>query len=225
MRTLYYHTICPKARLIRILLEEYKLEYELRNEEFWKKRETFLKINVSGDLPVLIEKENNEPVIISGFYAIIEYLKEKYGVHFLFSEEIKENAEIRRLLEWFNVKFYEEVTLPIIQEKIICFYLKQNSPNSQLIRVAKNNLEFHLEYAKFLLENQDWIASNDLSIADLALASHISLLDYLGEINWQYHKTVKNWYMLIKSRPSFKNILNEKISGFHPTELYAELDF
>ena len=82
-----------------------------------------------------------------------------------------------------------------------------------------------MKYISFLLSERKWLAGNKISLADITAASHISILDYLGHINWNSYPTVKEWYILIKSRPSFTNILQDFIIGFKPAENYNNLDF
>ncbi|NDI06577.1 MAG: glutathione S-transferase family protein, partial [Rhodobacteraceae bacterium] len=36
---------------------------------------------------------------------------------------------------------------------------------------------------------------------------------------------VKDWYAKIKSRPAFRNILSDQVSGFPPPRHYNDLDF
>lgn len=86
-------------------------------------------------------------------------------------------------------------------------------------------LKPHLDYLGYLAEQRSWLAGNDLSLADLAAAAHISAIDYLGEINWADHPVAQTWYSRIKSRPSFRVLLGDTIPGVAPAAHYAELDF
>jgi glutathione S-transferase len=51
------------------------------------------------------------------------------------------------------------------------------------------------------------------------------VIDYLGDVPWDNHENAKSWYARIKSRPSFKNILQDRIPGVTPSATYADLDF
>ena len=64
-----------------------------------------------------------------------------------------------------------------------------------------------------------------MSYADLSAAAAISVLDYLGEVRWEDDPVAKDWYMRIKSRPSFRPFLQERIRGIPPAAHYGELDF
>ena len=52
-----------------------------------------------------------------------------------------------------------------------------------------------------------------------------AIADYLGEIDWTESPLVKEWYQRIKSRPSFRPLLTERVRGLTPVSHYADLDF
>ena len=69
------------------------------------------------------------------------------------------------------------------------------------------------------------MAGEFFSIADIIYAAHLSTLDYLGEIKWERINLTKKWYAKIKSRPSFRDILKEKIFTIPASKHYQDLDF
>ena len=77
----------------------------------------------------------------------------------------------------------------------------------------------------WLTERRNWLAGDDFSLADIAAASHISCLDYLGDIPWADHPGAHDWYARVKSRPSFRPLLADHIPGLPPPKHYADLDF
>ena len=89
--------------------------FVLKEEEPWNVSAEVRKISPSGELPVLVFDGN----VISGNYAITEYLEESNPQYKLMPEDLKERAEIRRIMDWFDIKFYNEVYKYIITEKII----------------------------------------------------------------------------------------------------------
>jgi len=76
-----------------------------------------------------------------------------------------------------------------------------------------------------LLVGRDWLAGDQLSYADLAAAAHLSAVDYLGDVPWNEDEAAKNWYARLKSRPSFRPLLADRIPGQPPVPHYADLDF
>ena len=69
------------------------------------------------------------------------------------------------------------------------------------------------------------IAGPQVSLADFAAAAHLSALDYVGDIDWSLNEAAKDWYARCKSRPSFRALLAERVSGITPPAHYADLDF
>ena len=64
-----------------------------------------------------------------------------------------------------------------------------------------------------------------MSYADLAAAAHLSCADYLGDVPWAENENAKNWYVRVKSRPSFRTLLTDRVPGMTPDPVYADLDF
>ncbi len=222
MKALYHYNLCPFSRQARIILKELDIPVTLVKEDFWLRRPDFLKLNHSGDVPVLTELSG---AVICGIYPIIEYLHQTYPSD-LMDENFEKSAEIRRIIFWFNDKFYREVTKWILDEKLIRLVRNAGSPRMDFIRAAKNNLNNHLVYITKLLESRSYLSnSGKITFADIVCASHLSVLDYFGELNWEIYPVIKDWYSIIKSRPSFAPILRDSVGGFKPPLHYADLDF
>ena len=221
MVLLVHHSISPQSRKIRLIMAEKKMLFVLKEEEPWNISPDIMKINPAGTLPILIFDGN----VVSGNYAITEYLEESNPQYKLLPEDLKERAEVRRIIDWFDSKFYNEVYKYIITEKIIKRFQLKEAPNSKILKAGLNNLKYHMEYIEYLTDRNSYIAGKELSLADLTAAAHLSVIDYLGDIPWAEYKNAKIWYAKIKSRPSFKDILKDNIRGITPSANYANLDF
>ncbi len=73
MRTLYHLPLDPGCRMIRILLAEKGLDFSLKSEKIWERREEFLTLSPAGEVPVLIEDDGTS---IPGSHVLAEYLDE-----------------------------------------------------------------------------------------------------------------------------------------------------
>jgi len=223
MTTLYHYPLCPFSRKVRLLLGEQKIGVDLIVERYWENRKEFVQLNPSGEVPVMLLDD----ITFCGHYAITERLENKYSA--ILPEDIEQKAENRRLIDWFDNKFYKEVSKVIINERVEKrFRLVEKGgglPNTDLIRSAISNMNNHLKYIEYLLERRFCLVGNKIELADLSAAAHISCLDYLGDIPWRNFPEVKLWYSRIKSRPSFRSILTDKIVGIPPRGNYALLDF
>ncbi|MEX2449871.1 MAG: glutathione S-transferase family protein [Rhodospirillales bacterium] len=222
MRTLYHLWLSAFCRKVRIVLHEKKLDFQMRVENVWERREAFLVLNPAGEVPVLVESDNTA---ISGSDVICEFLEEIHPETPLLGGHPLERAEARRLVTWFDRKFHREVSENLVGEKIMKKFLGLGQPNAQAIRAGFANLPHHLNYIAYLIERRKWLAGDQFSLADITAAAHLSTVDYLGDVPWDEYKDVKDWYARIKSRPSFRPILEDRIPGIRPPKHYGDLDF
>jgi glutathione S-transferase len=223
MRTLYHFPLSPFSRKVRIVLAEKKLPFRLVLENFWERRREFLAMNPASQVPVLQEPDGR---LYSDSTSICEYLEEAYAESPLLGYTPHERAEVRRISGWFNNKFYYEVTKYIVDEKVYKHFRRAGPPDSNLLRAGKANIHYHLEYITYLMRTRKYLAGDKFSLADITAASHISVLDYLGEVPWSQHdEDLRSWYAVVKSRPSFRPVLDDTVHGFKPAQHYAVLDF
>jgi glutathione S-transferase len=221
MRKLYHFELCPFSRQVRILLNEKHLEFQSSSEKYWQNNEHFMQLSPASTVPVL----KDDKLIVVEWYAILPYLSDAYPEVDFMGTNIEAKNENRRLIFWFNNKFNQEVTRLILAEKVISYYTRNATPRSDVIRLAKSNLYKHLDYMTELLMKRNWLGGETFSLADIVAASHISVLDFLNDIPWQHSKEIKQWYSLVKSRPSFRGLLTDYVQGFNPPEHYTNLDF
>ena len=222
MRTLHHLWLSPFCRKVRVALAEKGLEFELKVEDLWQRRPEFLAMNPAGDVPVLVEDEGR---VLADSTAIAEYLEEAFPLPPLVPGDASARAEVRRLVAWFDVKFNREVTDNLVGEKMMKRFLRTGEPDSRAIRAGRHNIHTHLDYIAWLAERRTWLAGDDFSLADVAAASHVSAVDYIGDVPWTEHPGSKDWYARVKSRPSFRAILADHIPGAPPPKHYADLDF
>jgi glutathione S-transferase len=164
---------------------------------------------------------------------IAEYLDETRGLALaerrLLPEGPGGRIEVRRLLDWFNIKFNEEITAPLVLEKVMKRFMSRDEgggpPEMSAIRAARGNVRYHLRYIAWLTAKRNWLAGDNLSYADLAAAAHLSCVDYLGDVPWDEDEAARAWYARIKSRPSFRPLLSDRIPGMAPSAHYDDLDF
>jgi glutathione S-transferase len=230
MLTLFHHPFCPHSRFVRLVLGEYGLSVRAVEERVWERRQEFLVLNPACTTPVLVEE--GHPAI-PGAAIIAEYLDETRGAELgerrLLPLESGARVEVRRLTNWFNDKFFAEVSGPLTMERL---YKRQmpasaggGSPETGAIRAGRHNVRYHLAYIGWLVRTRDWLAGRRMSYADLAAAAHLSAVDYLGDVPWDEDEAAKTWYARIKSRPSFRPMLTETLAGIPPSKTYSDLDF
>lgn len=230
MPRLFHFPLCPFSRRIRLTLGELDLGAELIEEQPWKLSAGLKKMNPSGTLPVLVEDDRT---VIAGIEAVSEYLEETRvepgSERSMLGTTPVERAEVRRLVAWFDVKFHREVSRQLLIEKIDRRFAGPEhgggAPNMAALRAGRANVRVHLDYIGQLAESRRWLGGDRLSLGDLAAAAHLSCVDYLGDVPWSTNPAAKEWYVRVKSRPSFRPLLADQIRGMPPPRIYADLDF
>ncbi|RYE10792.1 MAG: glutathione S-transferase family protein [Hyphomicrobiales bacterium] len=225
MPRLLQHRLDPASRLARLMFAEYGIAVDVEDIKPWLRDTHILELNPAATVPILIDEGQPNAV---GVLAVLHAIEDRYSpaaVAGLFPAQPKDRAEMWRLCEWVLLKFNDEVTRYIFEEKIIKRDRPGATPDPSVLRVAKANLGEHLQYFNWLFATRQWIAGDVMTLADFALAAHLSALDYLGDVNWDSAAETRDWYARIKSRPAFRTLLNDRIGGMPPHSGYANLDF
>lgn len=225
MPRLLHHPLDPASRLARLMFSEYGVPVDLEEFRPWTRTPEILELNPAATAPILIEGE--EPPVV-GMLAVLNAIESRYApdsVAGLIPPLPDEQAEVWRLIEWVILKLNDEVTRYVVEEKIIKRDRRAGTPDPAVLRVAKANLNEHLQYFNWLFATRQWMAGSAMSLADFALAAHLSTLDYLGDVPWDTAGETRDWYARIKSRPAFRTLLTDRVVGMPAHAGYADLDF
>jgi glutathione S-transferase len=221
MLRLLHFPLCPFSRKVRLVLGEKEVGFEHEAIEPWACRDALLMVNPAGELPVIEDRDR----VIADSNAICEYLEETQRGTSLLGRTAGERAETRRLIAWFDGKFVRDVTDRVWREKVIRRLRDRSTPDSSTVRTGLANVHEHLAYVSHLFDQRNWLAGESLSLADITAAAHFSVLDYLGDVPWDKHPAAKLWYSRIKSRPSFRPLLADRLASIRPVRHYDDLDF
>lgn len=212
-RILFGRALCPFARKVILALSEKKLPFvfEMKMSDIH-----------DDSLPILVDLNEH---IVSGAYAISEYLEEVHKGNLLLGFNVYESAEIRRLVQWCDVSFYQQVTTHFVFERVYKFMWRLGMPKYQELFEIRKVMEKMLHIPNHLLSERSWFAGDNISYADLTLAAHISCLDFLGEVKWKQYDFLYEWYLRMKSRASFTILLHEQLPGIEAATHYRLIDF
>jgi glutathione S-transferase len=222
MRFVFHLPLSPYCRKVRLVLSEKRLPFELRSERVWERRADYLEMNPAGTVPVLLEDSG---LAVPDSSVICEYIEEAYPDMPLLGATLAERVEVRRLVAWFDSKFADDVTRNLNGEKYFKRLAGLGQPDAAALRAGYANLREHLGYIGWLAETRKYLAGATISLADFAAAAHLSVLGFQGDVDWSVNAAAKEWYARIKSRPSFRPLLGDRVPGMSPPVHYADLDF
>ena len=221
MRVLHHLPLSPFSRKVRLVLTEKRLPFELVVEKVWERRDEYLLMHPANTVPTLVDNG----LVVPDSVVICEYLEDAYPEPPLLPRVPAARVEVRRLVAWFDGKFAAEVTANLLGEKFMKRMMGRGHADAGALRAGYANMRHHLEYVGWLAENRTWLAGDSLSLADFAAAAHLSALDFAGDVDWSVSPPARDWYARMKSRPSFRAILADRVPGVTPPAHYADLDF
>ncbi|TYC86334.1 glutathione S-transferase family protein [Novosphingobium sp. BW1] len=219
---IFQFPLCPFSRKVRLLMAEKGIAYELQTTRPWEGEDRLFQMNPAGRTPVVQETSKN--IVLADSRAICEYFEETVERGALISGTSQQRAEIRRLIAMFDENFFLDVTAPLLHEKMKKRLVLRQSPDARLLRDAMRLAHDYLDYIDYLIDNRPWLAGSTMTLADLAAAAQISVADYLGGLDWSSHEQARGWYLVMKSRPSFRPLLSERMEVIQPPSHYGEVD-
>lgn len=222
MWQLYQFPLCPFSRKLRLLMSEKAIAFELLRANPWEGSDEFFALNPALRTPVLHDPDKG--LTLCDSRAIGEYLEETVDKAAMIAGTAANRAEVRRLVALFDENFYEQVTAPLLLERMKKRLVLRQSPDSRNLREAMRLAHEHLYYIDYLIDNRPWLAGATMSLADLAAAAQISVADYLGGIDWSAHEQARGWYSVFKSRPSFRPLLTERMDVIQPPSHYGDVN-
>ena len=223
MWQLYQFPLCPFSRKVRLMLAEKGVAFELVRESPWERRDEFVDLNPAAQTPVIVE--DSRGIVLIDSRAICDYFEETVDAAPMIPGTALDRAEIRRLIAWLDEQLYGDVVAPLIEERMRKRLVRRDAPDTKILREAMRACNAHLDYLDYLLDHRRWLAGPLLTLVDLAAAAHLSVADYLGGVDWRGHKQTVDWYGVMKSRPSFRPLLAERMEVIAPPAHYDKVDF
>jgi len=214
MRRLTHLTLSPPSRVARLMLGEKRLAFDPVSAE-----------DPQAHLPVFFDLDGTR---VEGLWAVIDHLEGTYPDRALVPEDPAARADCLRWLDWAMGPLGERATRKILYEKAAQRFTgapTAGAPDMNVIRQGREALRAALTVVGKAAETNGNLVTRECLLADLAVAAHLSALDYFGEVPWSEHPPAGEWYVRMKSRPSFRSLLSDRLPGQPPVMHYAELDF
>lgn len=224
MKRLYHWPLDPAGRLVRLALGEKDEGFEVLESPPWSAHPDVPRLAHGAVAPALVEIDSEPRMFACGTRAICEYLEETSSGRVLLPSDPAARAEVRRLWAWIEAAC-EEVTDTLLTERVMQWVRRDRHPDSARLRRGAHALRGRLTFLNGLLELNGYLACRELTLADLAAAAHLSAYDYFGDVEWNAVPELKDWYARIKSRPSFRPLLADRLQAVRPVAHYTDLDF
>ena len=178
-------------------LEEVGAAYEPKTISFEKgehKSPDFLKINPNGKVPALVDGDTTiwESMAIN-FYLANNYKPELVGT----------NPTEKGLVQQWSFWAQGELQPPIIEIFIQMVFVPEDKKEPKVVEKAQAKIPPLLEVLNNALENKDYLAGSDFTLADLNTASVASILPRIG-VDLAPYTNIGNWLKKVGERPAYK---------------------
>jgi len=154
----------------------------------------YLKMNPSGTVPVMTDGD----VVIWESGAILQYLSDKYGWEDLYPKNIAERAQIDNWLHWHHRNSREVQIawgMPVMRPDLVKagLWAKSSVMNAKKALFVMNQV----------LENQDFLALNRLTLADIQCSQDIIQMreKYMDTLDFSKYPNIVAWMDRLENGP------------------------
>jgi glutathione S-transferase len=224
MLIVHSRTLEPLSRAVRLALGEKGAVFHNREAVAFGPDPALAAITSDGLTPVLVDDSWGHGATIGEAMAIFEYLEDILPTPPLLPGGPIERASVRAMAIR-ATRALGPIVDVVVMEKAQKILTRQGAPETAALRHACNSANELLDQIGQVADREGWLCGKKLSLADMVVAAHFSVLDFLDAVRWDVAPSGKNWYARIKQRPTFKTILADTLAGVSPPFHYSDLDF
>ncbi|XP_022128564.2 glutathione S-transferase 1 isoform X1 [Pieris rapae] len=205
---LYHYSVSGPSRAAYMTIKAIGLEVEVVIVDLMKQeqlKENFLQINPQHCVPTI----DDDGFVLWESKAIACYLAEKHGRDDLYPKDLKHRALVNQRL------YFDSATLLPHIRAIMHPILFQNV--KEIKKPLKDNLYVQLGFLNGFLSESKWVAGNELTVADISLASSMATVMFLLQaLDWDLSNlpNIGRWFKQCENIPGFEeNLKGAKLYG------------
>jgi glutathione S-transferase len=224
MLVVHTRTLEPMSRAVRLALGEKRAVFHIREAPPFEGKANAHDMPNDGMTPLLVDDSWGHGATITEAMAIFEYLEDIVPTPPLLPGGPLERAAVRAMTIRATRALAPIVDI-FVTEKAHKLIARGGSPDTAALRQASASALELLDQIGRAAEGEGWICGKKLSLADMVVAAHFSVLDFLDAVRWDLAPAGKIWYANLKQRPAFKPLLSDSLAGIGPPMHYGDLDF
>jgi glutathione S-transferase len=224
MLIVHSRTLEPLSRAVRLALGEKRAVFHTRDAAPFEADPDLSAVTSDALTPVLVDDSWGHGATISEAFAIFEYLEDLLPTPPLLPGGPLERAAVRAMTIR-ATRALGPIVDVVVTEKAQKQLSRGGSPDTGALRKASASAAELLDQIGRAAEAEGWLCGKKLSLADMVVAAHFSVLDFLDAVRWDVAPSGKTWYANLKQRPAFKTILTDTLAGISPPLHYGDLDF
>ena len=204
-----YNWPTSNGRKINIAVEELEVEYKIHPIAIGKGDQfsaEFTELNPNQKIPAVIDQDgpDGEPYTMFESGAILMYLAEKHGK--LIPTDMAKRYEV---IQW--LMFQMAGVGPNLGQT---HHFRRAAPEKVPYAIERFTNETRRLWGVMdkRLEDRDWLAADEFSIADIAVFPWAMRHEWQG-ISLDEFPNMKRWYEIVESRPGVKRGLAAQVPG------------
>ena len=204
-----YNWPTSNGRKINIAVEELEVEYKIHPIAIGKGDQfsaEFTELNPNQKIPAVIDQDgpDGKPYTIFESGAILMYLAEKHGK--LIPTDMTKRYEV---IQW--LMFQMAGVGPNLGQT---HHFRRAAPEKVPYAIERFTNETRRLWGVMdkRLEDSDWLAADEFSIADIAVFPWAMRHEWQG-ISLDEFPNMKRWYKIVESRPGVKRGLAAQVPG------------
>ncbi len=210
MPTLHGVGLSPFVRKVRVALAEKNIEYEHIQQVPFGQPEEYFKISPLGKIPCLTEGDWALP----DSSCIIAYLERVHPKPALYPSDPKEFGRALWYEEYCDTKLVNALTTVFFQRFVRPNFFKEEADQEIIQKALTEEIPPILDYLEGEIGDRAFLVGSHFSIADIAATSpFVNFAHGKEKIDNRRWPKVAAYVERIHSRPSYKPIIEEEMSG------------
>lgn len=162
-----------------------------------QKSPAYLAINPNASIPALVDGD----LTLWESNAILQYAADKAGAESAYPKDLKVRADVNRWLLWEANQWFPSAYVYLV-ENVVKPLLKAE-PDPAVLAAQKPNFDKLAAILEQRLAKQPWVCGQNVTIADIALASPMHLHQF-QKLPLDPYPSIRRWYGQLEAMPSWK---------------------
>lgn len=203
-------SVSPFVRKVCAVLAEKGVAYELVPVIPSNAGPEFKKLSPTGKVPVLEDGDT----VVPDSSCIVAYLERRYPEPALFPADAAAYGRALFYEEYADTVIYGAMA-PVFIQRVVVPRIMKGTPDEKLIQEALERAPAILDYLEGEIGDSEWLAGNQLSVADISVAAPFVNWAYAGErVDAGRWPRLAAYVERVHARPSIRALIEQERAAF-----------
>lgn len=210
---LYMHPVSTASRPVRLLIAEHGIPCEEETVDILQGahyQEPYVSLNPNRLVPMLEDGD----LRMTESSAILKYLADKHDLP-VYPKDLKKRAKVNEAMDWINTQFYHSYGYGLVYPQVFPHHKRRSEEaHAGAIAWGQQDAKKWLQVLNdhWIGPKNDYLAGNQVTIADYFGASVVSIGDLIG-CDLAPFPNVQRWLANMRKLKSWGKV-NEVFEGF-----------